>query len=985
MMDVEAIMFEAYGEGMQALSPREIEERAELMERVLQINPESRENFSQMPSELDEEAMAMVLEYDESAHVGAVKKYLAVDVKPEHQRTFIDEINAATVAIEEARLKAEEAAAGHAGERRQLAVVRKMERVEEGWACWWWMALGTKTWKALTYAAGRGYNIDAGPGGVQSRFQQEEEQVGLGSEAAATGSKNQVVVVISRQLGILPRVPKTRDVDEEKLMVLARAQQAALAEAFALMSEGGEEWEELRAPKPERPKNDAARKAYNAIRYTMRRKSAGQTTRFDLKKLDDAQRSEPEAPGQRGKEDKKMMPIGAAGGKTVKAMLTFARGKSGQQAVKVLGMHPCAGGMLVVDHAADAVCIEEMRLSARVLPAALQPAQKQMEDDLGLLPEEGCPLFGVWSIKKGILSPCAAPGGGPGSGCKGSIGSCRPGRWHARGMRLPEAAQEMKDAWVARELRDKEQAAADGRQAEQRKTKLSFSPRRSPRQEEKRGGGKARAHPYAKPGGAWQYGVGSSEWQAERMTVQQYEELEAAKRRALVEAGLATGEGGLAGSSTAGSSRGGGKGSGSKTPFEFQLQTRPQAGGKGGKGVGGGKGGSKERESTTAPPAPPAPPALPEASGGSEELNVAARTAAEEAKENEVMEEGEVAEATAASGGGEELNEAARTAAVVAEEDEEMEDGEVAEAEATAAGTAEVMQQQMVASMAAELVEAERTRVAAGMAGVHAVEAITDARAQADVAGVTMEELQAEAAAAAQAQSDAVEETKAAAAAMKAKAEAAVKAKKEARVAAQKWTATRAAAEATSLAAGDAELAMPAEGAGEVGAVERQLRWKERDEAAEADKKAQAERTTAEAAAAAAATAEEDARSAREAAQGEKSAADKRMRAAALAAKKAKARVAAKAEGETVVLPHNLPPGALTPIAEARTPAGTPNANEDVSMEQAANSGKRSERGEDGDAGPPSKGGTGGPDEAAETPRRSSRKAPVDGAGGAAK
>ena len=92
------------------------------------------------------------------------------------------------------------------------------------------------------------------------------------------------------------------------------------------------------------------------------------------------------------------------------------------------------------------------------------------------------------------------------------------------------------------------------------------------------------------------------------MVVQEHEELEAAKRRALAEAGLATGAGGSAGSSAAGSSRGGGKGSGPKETSQFRLPTPGGKGGKGGKGVGGGKGGSKE--------------------GGSWELDEAARTAA---------------------------------------------------------------------------------------------------------------------------------------------------------------------------------------------------------------------------------------------------------------------------------------------------------------------------------------------------------------------
>ena len=97
------------------------------------------------------------------------------------------------------------------------------------------------------------------------------------------------------------------------------------------------------------------------------------------------------------------------------------------------------------------------------------------------------------------------------------------------------------------------------------------------------------------------------------MVVQEHEELEAAKRRALAEAGLATGAGGsagssAAGSSAAGSSRGGGKGSGPKETSQFRLPTPGGKGGKGGKGVGGGKGGSKE--------------------GGSWELDEAARTAA---------------------------------------------------------------------------------------------------------------------------------------------------------------------------------------------------------------------------------------------------------------------------------------------------------------------------------------------------------------------
>ena len=132
--------------------------------------------------------------------------------------------------------------------------------VEEGAVRAWWLVLGgeeenhKEEYFMLAYSAGAGRKLQADASlqqimqQVRGFDEQEEEFVGLGTIQPAEDWRRQIMSIVVRKAGILPRIKPSREIDKHKeaLMVLARAQQTAISSALTLMDADGATWEEMR-------------------------------------------------------------------------------------------------------------------------------------------------------------------------------------------------------------------------------------------------------------------------------------------------------------------------------------------------------------------------------------------------------------------------------------------------------------------------------------------------------------------------------------------------------------------------------------------------------------------------------------------------------------------------------------------------------------------------------------------------------------------
>jgi hypothetical protein len=341
--------------------------------------------------------------------------------------------------------------------------------------------------KMLVYAAGEGGRVK---GWHMENKSQEVETMSAHIE------RPEVLKVLSRKLGVLPK-------DEEKRMTVLRAQQSSISKALSFaMGETEEVWEEFKFPKLMASLTGKATNAAQSAQYTLKRKTEHKSEihlkELNVKKLDEHQRK----PGGTGRgaldRDKLLLATGKPGGGIGRALLSFEEATGSRPSIAIMGMHLCAGDKLVRNHEEGVACVQAMRRTARLLPPGLRAkrAGEKLCERLVLREEEQCPLFTVWSVKLGKLAPCEA-----GRGCRGSIGSCRQGRWVERGTHLPQDVLALKAEWEAEEKEAAEERMKEVMLQERAVSKAYVTAKRTaeeadlfspngPRRSPRRGGGK---------------------------------------------------------------------------------------------------------------------------------------------------------------------------------------------------------------------------------------------------------------------------------------------------------------------------------------------------------------------------------------------------------------------------------------------------------------------------------------------------------------
>ena len=451
---IEAIYVEAHDARGAPLPPDRLDDLINELEALAGTKPERRTLFTTDDSEVNMENTATLIAWEETTHVKAIQELLG---KP-----------------------------GESGK-----TVGKWERTTapHGLVSLW---TSLSAVEVLIYAAGEG-------GRVQGWYMEDKTKE---TEAvSAKVEKSQVIKVLVRKLGVLPTDPVKR-------MTVLRAQQETIAKAISI-AEGWKEgqhpwWMELRHPKLMASATGKAMNAAQSAQYTLvrtpARKDAPEMTELKVKVLDEMQRK-PDGSG-RGAIDRDMglLAKGAVGGRIGKAYLSFEETTAGgRPSIAVMGMHLCVGDKLVRNHQEGQVCIRAMRRTVRTLPLGLKPAEELLYGRLAMRADEQCPLFGLWSIKNEKLSPCEGD-----KGCRGSLGSCRTGRYRERGTKLPPDVQGKIDAWKIEEREAAAKRMEEQRQAEQAVTEAYIGtkrpasgsppgPRRSPRHqapEAGSGGGK---------------------------------------------------------------------------------------------------------------------------------------------------------------------------------------------------------------------------------------------------------------------------------------------------------------------------------------------------------------------------------------------------------------------------------------------------------------------------------------------------------------
>ena len=356
-----------------------------------------------------------------------------------------------------------------------------------GLSSMWTAATGEKV---LVYAAGEGKRV---VGWSTEEKDEEFESVGV------TIEKAEVLKVLSRKLGVLPK-------DSVNRMKVLRAQQETIIQALTI-AEGGDQgkprWEEFRHPKLMASASGHATTAAQSAQYTLVRtpefKSGPHMTELKVNVLDEMQRKPKGAAGIGAiDKDKLLLAKGAPGGKIGRAYLSFEEGAGTRPAIAIMGMHLCVGDKVVRNHEEGAACAKAMGRRVRTLPAGLRPAEVLLRQRLAIRIDEECPLFMVWSIKNKKLSPCEGSGG-----CRGTLGTCKPGRYRERGTQLPQDVLAERDKWETEEVAaatqkmaerlEAERAVAEAHVGEKRTAGTanltSPLPRRSPRHQEPEAGG----------------------------------------------------------------------------------------------------------------------------------------------------------------------------------------------------------------------------------------------------------------------------------------------------------------------------------------------------------------------------------------------------------------------------------------------------------------------------------------------------------------
>lgn len=453
---IEAIYIEAHDAKHAPLEREKLEKFIDELEAMAGAKPEQRTLYTTDDSEVEPEKTATLLAWEdkEDVHVKALQELLG------NPTTKSRTVGTWTCVTE-----------------------------PHGLTSMWTAATGEKV---LVYAAGEGGRVV----GWHTEAQTEEVE-----SVSANIERAEVIKVLSRKLGVLPRDPVNR-------MTVLRAQQDSIIQALT-MAEGGDprapRWMEFRHPKLMASATGHATTAAQSAQYTLMRTQELRLTQLSelrVNVLDEMQRQPKDAEGQLGAidKDKLLLVKGAIGGKTGRAYLSFEEATGTRPAIAIMGMHLCIDDKVVRNHEEGAACAKAMRRRVRPLPAGLRQAETLLRQRLVIRKDEECPLFMVWSVKNKKLSPCEG-----GRGCRGSLGTCKPGRYQERGMQLPQ------DVLAEREKYDSEESAAQERRmteqiraeqavaeahvgakrtAEEAALTSPTGPRRSPRRDGKGGGGK---------------------------------------------------------------------------------------------------------------------------------------------------------------------------------------------------------------------------------------------------------------------------------------------------------------------------------------------------------------------------------------------------------------------------------------------------------------------------------------------------------------
>jgi len=453
---IEAIYIEAHDAKHAPLEREKLEKFIDELEAMAGAKPEQRTLYTTDDSEVEPEKTATLLAWEdkEDVHVKALQELLG------NPTTKSRTVGTWTCVTE-----------------------------PHGLTSMWTAATGEKV---LVYAAGEGGRVV----GWHTEAQTEEVE-----SVSANIERAEVIKVLSRKLGVLPRDPVNR-------MTVLRAQQDSIIQALTI-AEGGDpgapRWMEFRHPKLMASATGNATTAAQSAQYTLMRTQELRLTQLSelrVNVLDEMQRQPKDAAGQLGAidKDKLLLVKGSIGGKTGRAYLSFEEATGTRPAIAIMGMHLCIDDKVVRNHEEGAACAKAMRRRVRPLPAGLRQAETLLRKRLVIRRDEECPLFMVWSVKNKKLSPCEG-----GRGCRGSLGTCKPGRYQERGMQLPQ------DVLAEREKYDSEESAAQERRmteqiraeqavaeahvgakrtAEEAALTSPTGPRRSPRRDGKGGGGK---------------------------------------------------------------------------------------------------------------------------------------------------------------------------------------------------------------------------------------------------------------------------------------------------------------------------------------------------------------------------------------------------------------------------------------------------------------------------------------------------------------
>ena len=298
--------------------------------------------------------------------------------------------------------------------------------IAQGFGAIWKLQTGERL---ILYAGGEGTRIKEEEVPMAKFGYEDEEE--FESVKVEFIDKRQIITVVSRRLGLMPK-------EEEARMELLRKQQESVIRGFMIMegldnSNGSPMWEEHRAPRLLALSKDQENVAQAAL-YTLMRTTKDSVSTLDAKKLEGVQLQPKDSDGRRKvKKGEGVLTVGGVRGTTKQEVMSFEKGGDGSRPEIVwMGHHRCREGHLMQNHPPSEPCMAEVDQRTRKLTPMLQAAADLMVRRLAIPASKQCPMFNMWSIKNGELSPCPWTGG-----CMKTMECCSEERWVERGTALP--------------------------------------------------------------------------------------------------------------------------------------------------------------------------------------------------------------------------------------------------------------------------------------------------------------------------------------------------------------------------------------------------------------------------------------------------------------------------------------------------------------------------------------------------------------------